>query len=133
MELRIRHCWPAMAAWFVLLAWPALAGATRASAQPRRAPLAAQGEPMNFTLQGKISKLETARFVVSTEENIIFHVRYNDKTEIKHQDGTVASAKDLHVGTQVKVEGDLTESGEIVAKKIEIQPEGGSKPPPRER
>jgi hypothetical protein len=31
------------------------------------------------------------------------------------------------VGLNVKVDGDLTESGEIVAHRIEIQPESGAK------
>jgi hypothetical protein len=131
MKMRIRHCSLTKAAWFVLLAWPTLAGTRGASAEPRRAPLASQEEPMNFTLQGTITKLEAETFIVSTEENIIFHVRHNDKTSIKHADGTAASVKDLLVGTKVRVEGDLTESGENVAKKIEIQQAGGSKPPPR--
>ena len=84
---------------------------------------------MNFTLEGKISKLEGAKFVVSTEQNIIFHVRYTDKTTFSREDGAAASAKDLHVGIRVKVEGDLTESGEIVAKTIHFQAGGGAKPP----
>lgn len=117
------------AAKMIVLAWLALTCLTFASSLPARAGLAAQDQPMNFTLQGTITKLETETFIVSTEENIIFHVRHNDKTSIEHADGTPASAKDLRVGTKVRVEGDLTESGEIVAKKIEIQPAGDSKPP----
>ena len=88
-----------------------------------------QNEPMNFTLEGKINKVETGKFTVSSEGNIIFHVRYDDKTEIKHQDGSAGSSKDFRVGIQVKVEGDLTESGEIVARKIGIEQETESKPP----
>lgn len=84
---------------------------------------------MNFTLEGKIIKVETGKFTVSSEGNIVFHVRYDDKTEIKHQDGSAASSKNLRMGVQVKVEGDLTESGEIVARTIEIEKETESKPP----
>ncbi len=91
--------------------------------------LASQDQPMNFTLEGKITKVETGKFTVSSEGNIIFHVRYDDKTEVKHQDGGVGSSKDFRAGVHVKVEGDLTESGEIVARKIEIQQETESKPP----
>ena len=94
-----------------------------------RTSLTSQDQPMNFTLEGKINKLETGKFTVSTEGNIIFHVRYDEKTEIKHQDGGAGSSKEFRVGVQVKVEGDLTESGEIVARKIQIEQETESKPP----
>jgi hypothetical protein len=47
-------------------------------------------------------------------------VRYDDKTEFKSDDGSPASSKDLRVGLRIRVEGDLTESGEIVAQKIEL-------------
>lgn len=86
---------------------------------------------MNFTLEGKVTKLEHEKFVVSTEENIIFHVRYTDKTAIQQADGTSASEKDLRVGITVRVEGDLSESGEIVAKKIQIQHGSTPNNPPR--
>jgi hypothetical protein len=78
-------------------------------------------QEMNFTLEGKINRLDQNKFTVSTEENMVFHVRYDDKTEVKRQDGASASAKDLRVGLKVKVEGDLTESGEIVAHRIIIE------------
>jgi hypothetical protein len=87
-------------------------------------------QAMNFTLEGRINRLEPNKFTVSTEENIVFHVRYDEKTEIKRQDGSAGSAKDLRVGLRVKVDGDLTESGEIVAHQIEIQPEPGAKRTP---
>jgi hypothetical protein len=94
--------------------------------------LAAQNEPMNFTLEGEINKLEPGKLTVSTEENIIFHVSYNEQTDIKQADGTVGSAKDFRVGVRVKIEGDLTESGVIAAKKIAIQKEtGANRPPPK--
>ena len=86
-----------------------------------------KGESSNFNLEGKIVKVEAGKFTVSTQENIIFHVRYDDKTDIKHSDGTAGSSKEFKAKVSVKVEGDLTESGEIVAKKIEIEQD--SKPP----
>jgi hypothetical protein len=52
---------------------------------------------------------------------MIFHVRYDEKTEFKRDDGSPGSSKDLRVGLRIRVEGDLTESGEIVAEKIELQ------------
>jgi glutamine phosphoribosylpyrophosphate amidotransferase len=84
-------------------------------------------QEMNFTLEGKISDLTASKMTVSTEENIIFHVRYDEKTEIRKTDGSPATAKDLHVGLRVGVEGNLTESGEIIAKSIEIQTEASKK------
>jgi hypothetical protein len=75
----------------------------------------------DFTLQGKITTLAAGKITVSTEENIIFHVRYDDKTEIKKKDGSPGAASDLKVGLMIAIAGDLQESGEIAAKKIEIQ------------
>lgn len=75
----------------------------------------------NFTLDGKITEHTAGKLTISTEENIIFHVRYTDKTEIKHQDGSAGSEKDLRVGVMIHVDGDLADSGEINAQKIEIE------------
>ncbi len=80
-----------------------------------------QDQPMSFTVEGKIQKLEESKFSLNTEDNIIFHVCYDAKTEFKREGGE-ASAKDLKSGVKVKVEGDLMESGEIVAKTIEFEP-----------
>ena len=79
------------------------------------------GQEMNFTLEGKINSIDHNKLTVHTEENIIFHVSYNDKTEFKSDDGSPASSKDLRVGLKIHVEGDLTESGEIVAQKIVLE------------
>ena len=97
-------------------------GYSGAAALPRY-----DSQEMNFTLEGKINKQSPGKLTISGEGNIIFHVAYNDKTEIKQKDGGSASAKDLRVGMTVRVEGDLTESGEVIAHKIEIQSEGASK------
>ena len=77
----------------------------------------------NFTVEGKITRLAPNRITLSSEGNMIFHVRYDDKTEIKRQDGSPGSEKNLRVGLKVRVDGDLTESGEIVAQKIQLQEE----------
>jgi hypothetical protein len=79
------------------------------------------GQAMNFIVEGKVNTLDHNKLTVHTEENIIFHVSYNDKTEFKSDDGSPASSKDLRVGLKIKVDGDLTESGEIVAQKIELE------------
>lgn len=100
---------------------------TTPSARPKSAATSSSVQNMNFTLEGKISTLTATKMTVSTEENIIFHVQYDEKTEIRKKDGSPATAKDLHVGLRVGVEGDLTESGEIIAKRIEIQTEAPEK------
>jgi hypothetical protein len=85
------------------------------------------GEPLHagqanaFTVEGKINTLGQNKLTLNSEENIIFHVRYDEKTEFKSDDGSAASSKDLRVGLRIRIEGDLTESGEIVAQKIELE------------
>lgn len=97
-------------------------------------PASATGAPFNapqsssFTLEGKITDLSPGKFTVNTEENILFHVVYNDQTEFKKPDGSAGSAKDLRKGLSVHVEGDLTESGEIVAQKVGILADARAKP-----
>jgi hypothetical protein len=78
-------------------------------------------EAMNFTVEGKITKQSPGKLTINTGENILFHVRYDDKTDVKKSDGTSGTAKDLRVGVIVRVDGELTEAGEILAQKIEIQ------------
>ena len=84
-------------------------------------------EEMNFTLEGKITEKTAGKLTVSTGENIIFHVLYNDKTEIRKKDGSPGTAQDLQIGVAVSVAGDLAESGVITAKKIEIEGKGSDK------
>jgi hypothetical protein len=80
-----------------------------------------------FTLEGKITEKTAGKLTISTGENIIFHVLYNDKTEIRKKDGSLGTAQDLHTGLKVSIAGDLAETGEITAKKIEIEGEGTEK------
>jgi len=96
----------------------------RASAVENRSRAALLGvtpQETNFTLEGTITQREPGKLTVSTEENIIFHVVYGEKTEIKRKDGSQGSDKDLAKGVKIKVEGDLAESGEITARKIEVE------------
>ena len=79
------------------------------------------GQAMNFTVEGKINTLGQNKLTLNTEENMLFHVSWGDKTEFKNDDGSAATSRDLRVGLRIKVEGDLTESGEIVAQKIELE------------
>jgi len=91
------------------------------SPEARAAKTLQDNQAMNFTLEGKINSIDHNKLTVHTEENIIFHVSYNDKTEFKSDDGSAASSKDLRVGLKIHVDGDLTESGEIVAQKIVLE------------
>jgi len=84
-------------------------------------------QEVNFTLEGKITRQTPGKLTVASVENIIFRVRYDDKTEIKRKDGSAASAQDLRVGVEVRVEGDLTEAGEVLAARIELLSEPASK------
>ena len=85
------------------------------------------GQAMNFTVEGKINTLGQNKLTLNSEENMIFHVSYDDKTEFKSDDGSPAGSKDLRVGLRIKVEGDLSESGEIAARRIELE----KTPPPK--
>jgi hypothetical protein len=96
-----------------------LPGWARAHADSARAGRQA-GQESNFTLEGKVTQKSEGKLTVSTEENIIFHVRYDDKTDIRLKDGAQGSDKDLKTGLRVRVEGDLSESGEIFAHKIQV-------------
>ena len=81
---------------------------------------AAAQEAMDFTIEGKISRHEPGKLTISAEGNIIFHARYDDKTTFQHADGSPASSKDLQVGVMVRIEGELPESGEIIAHRIQL-------------
>jgi hypothetical protein len=87
---------------------------------------AAQDE-MNFNLEGKITEKSAGKLTVSSGENIIFHVVYNDKTEIHKKDGSAGTGDDLRIGIKIAVAGDLADSGEITAKKITIEGDGAEK------
>ena len=81
-------------------------------------PAAAQA--MDFTVEGTISRHEPGKLIISAEGNIIFHARYDDQTTFQRADGSPASEKDLHVGVKIRVEGELPESGEIIAHRITL-------------
>jgi hypothetical protein len=82
-------------------------------------PAAAQ-EAMDFTIEGKISRHEPGKLTINAEGNMIFHARYDDQTTIRHADGSPASSKDLQMGVQIRIEGQLPESGEIVSQRITL-------------
>ena len=86
----------------------------------------ARAQDTNFDLEGTISHQETGKLTIDTGGNIIFHATYAADTPIVHADGKPASEKDLKVGVKVHIAGDLQESGEVKAQKIEIE-DGQSK------
>ena len=92
------------------------------SSRPDRQPTAIlrAAPEMDFTLEGTVNSLDHNKLTVHTEENIIFHVSYDDKTEFKDEDGKPAHSTDLKVGLRIRVEGDLAESGEIGAQRITL-------------
>jgi hypothetical protein len=110
-----RHL-PTQIIFLALFASAAGLGFGRAAPQPQ--PVPPQG--MNFSLEGKITDKTAGKLTVSTLENILFHVTYDDKTDIKYDDGIQASSQNLRVGVHIKVDGELAESGDINAGKIVI-------------
>jgi Domain of unknown function (DUF5666) len=74
----------------------------------------------NFTLEGKVTQKSEGKLTVSTEENIVFHVRYDEKTDIRLKDGAQGSGEDLKTGLKVRVQGDFSKSGELLAHKIQV-------------
>jgi uncharacterized protein DUF5666 len=81
---------------------------------------AVQESESNFTLEGDVTQKSEGKLTVSTEENIVFHVRYDEKTDIRLKDGAQGSDKDLKAGLKVTVQGEFNKSGEIVARKIQV-------------
>lgn len=73
-----------------------------------------------FTVEGKITEAAAGKLTISSQENMIFHVTYGDKTEIKDKDGKPLTAQDLKKGLSVRAEGDFSESGEIKAAHITV-------------
>ncbi len=104
---------------FLLLFVSATCPKTLASGVAARSSLRAQA--MDFVLEGRITQKAPGKLTVGAGQNIVFTVTYDDKTEIEKKDGSTGSSEDLQVGIKVRVEGVLTESGEVQALKIEIQ------------
>jgi hypothetical protein len=75
----------------------------------------------NFDLEGSITRHDAGKLTIDTGGNIIFHATYTDSTKILHADGKPASEADLKVGVKVHILGDLQESGEIKAQRIDIE------------
>jgi hypothetical protein len=108
-QLLARRTWQISAATTMALLFLSLA----ASPHPPQA--------MDFVLEGKITRKVQDKLTVNTGQNILFTVRYSDKTEIKKSDDSAASPDDLKVGIKIRVMGELTESGEVLAARIILQ------------
>lgn len=99
------------------------------AARPLRVGNPAAQETMNFSLEGKITQHTGNKLTVNTQGNIVFRVVYSEKTSIARKDGSAGTSQDLPVGVRIFVEGDLTESGEIIAQKISIRPDASENKP----
>jgi hypothetical protein len=80
-----------------------------------------QGQGTNFNLEGKITDQAPGKLTVNMQGNIIMHVSYDTKTQIRRKDGSAGSSKDLTVGAVVKVEGNLNSSGVVEAHQIDLE------------
>ena len=49
----------------------------------------------SFNLEGKVAQKSEGKLTVSTEENIVFHVRYDETTDIRLKDGTQGSDREF--------------------------------------
>jgi predicted NAD/FAD-binding protein len=81
----------------------------------------AQGQGSNFDLEGKITQQSKGKLTVDSGQGILFHVTYDDTTSMVREDSTAGSEQDLKIGERVHVLGELEDSGEIKAKRIEIE------------
>ncbi len=88
----------------------------------------AQDQSSSFDLEGKITQQSKGRLTVDTGQGILFHVTFDDKTSIVRADASAGSGDDLKVDVRIHAVGELQDSGEIKATKIEIEPPAKSGP-----
>lgn len=93
---------------------------------------AAQNTASNFDLEGKVTQQAKGKLTVDTGQGILFHVAYDDKTSIVRADSSAGSEQDLKVGVQIHAVGELQDSGEIKAQRIEIEAAGKGPAPPQQ-
>ncbi len=82
---------------------------------------AAQQGGANFGLEGKITRQAPGKLTVSSQDNMIFHVSYDQQTKIYRKDGSAGSAGDLKVGAQIRVDGSLNPQGVVEARRINLE------------
>lgn len=88
----------------------------------------------SFDLEGKISQQSQGRLTVDQGQGILFHVVYDEHTVIVGPAGKPGTGQDFKVGGRVHVLGDFNESGEVKARRIEVQAadtDGSSQSPPK--
>jgi hypothetical protein len=90
-------------------------------------PLAAPGQNDDSTMEGKITEKSPGKLTINSGENMIFHVLYDDKTEITKKDGSPGTDQDLRRGVTISATGPFSESGAIAARKISIEADGSEK------
>ncbi|MGH9359814.1 MAG: DUF5666 domain-containing protein [Terriglobia bacterium] len=101
----------------VLLA-PIALGLLLTAVPPARA---SQQPGTNFGLEGKITKQSPGKLTVNSQDNMIFHVTYDNQTKITRKDGSAGSAADLTVGAQIRVDGSLDPQGVLEARRINLE------------
>jgi hypothetical protein len=106
----------------LLSLWPfaTLKARTDAVARPNGDLRSVQESESNFTLEGKVTQKSEGKLTVSTQENIVFHVRYDDKTDTRLKDGAQGSGQDLNIGLTITAQGAFNKSGEVVAHQIQV-------------
>lgn len=114
---RSRCC---LALLLLLGVWPFAVRKARADAVARPNGDLHPAQESNFTLEGKVTQKSEGKLTVSTEENIVFHVRYDERTDIRLKNGAQGSDEDLKTGLKVRVQGDFSKSGELLAHKIQV-------------
>ncbi|MGH9358478.1 MAG: DUF5666 domain-containing protein [Terriglobia bacterium] len=90
----------------------------QASVPPARA---SQQSGTNFGLEGKITKQSPGKLTVNSQDNMIFHVTYDNQTKITRKDGSAGSAADLVIGAQIRVDGSLDPQGVLEARRINLE------------
>lgn len=91
------------------------------------APLAAPGQNDDSTMEGTITEKSAGKLTINSGDNMIFHVLYDDKTEITKKDGSPGTDRDLRSGVTISATGPFLESGAIAARKISIEADGSEK------
>ncbi len=82
---------------------------------------AAQQSETNFGLEGKITKESPGKLTVNSQDNMLFHVTYDNQTKIMRKDGSAGSPADLKTGAQIRVDGTLNPQGVLEARRIALE------------
>lgn len=78
-------------------------------------------QPIAFSVNGSITERSAGKLTVDSGQNMLFTVKYNSTTQIKHSDGSPAKGSDLKVGVKILAKGALTQAGDVIAKTITIK------------